>query len=100
MHLNFTDGAAPLGFEPEGRCSPCVAGDLVGIPSSPPSYLRWARNLPSLLEDPDGVDLFRRYLESEGRSHADTLDFWFACEGLRKQTDPEKISQLVKVIYR
>lgn len=99
-HGTLPEGAASLGFEPEGSCSPCGIGELSGAPSSPPSYLRWARNLPSLLEDPDGVDLFRRYLESEGRNHADTLDFWFACEGLRKQTDLEKINQLVKVIYR
>ncbi|XP_054283765.1 axin-like isoform X2 [Macrosteles quadrilineatus] len=92
-------GAAPLGFEPEGCSSP--RGGTGGEDRySPPSCLRWAQNLPSLLEDPDGVELFRRYLESEGRSHADTLLFWFACEGLRKQSDPDKISQLVRVIYR
>jgi hypothetical protein len=28
------------------------------------------------------------------------LDFWFACEGLKKQQNPDKINQLVKVIYR
>lgn len=67
---------------------------------SPPAYLRWARHLHTLLQDPDGVALFRRYLELEGRSHADTLEFWFACEGLRKQTDPEHITRLVKAIYR
>ncbi|XP_046660071.1 axin isoform X2 [Homalodisca vitripennis] len=94
-HHESLPGCAPLGFEPEGSSSPSARE-----PQSPPSCLRWARCLPALLEDPDGVELFRRYLEGEGRSHADALDFWFACEGLRKQTDPEKISQLVRVIYR
>lgn len=74
--------------------------EVGGGSHSPPPYLRWARNLHSLLEDPDGVELFRRYLEQEGQPHADTLDFWFACEGLKKQHDPDKINQLVKVIYR
>ncbi|KAG8231455.1 hypothetical protein J437_LFUL000171 [Ladona fulva] len=68
--------------------------------SGTPPYLRWARNLRSLLEDPDGVELFRRYLE--GEQCADTLNFWFACEGLKKQPndDPGRIAQLIKVIHR
>ncbi|RZF40722.1 hypothetical protein LSTR_LSTR008671 [Laodelphax striatellus] len=79
----------------EGGC-----GGGGGGSRSPPAYLRWARHLHILLQDPDGVALFRRYLESEGRVHADTLDFWFACEGLRKQQDAESVTRLVKVIYR
>ncbi|XP_030757670.1 axin isoform X2 [Sitophilus oryzae] len=67
---------------------------------SPPSCLRWANSLHALLQDGDGVKLFRQYLHSEGKQHADTLDFWFACEGLRKQQGSDKIMQLVKVIYR
>jgi hypothetical protein len=92
------DSGAPLGFEPEGSCSSAFM-EVGGGSHSPPPYLRWARNLHSLLEDPDGVQLFKRYLKQEGQPHADTLDFWFACEGLKKQ-DPDKINQLVKVIYR
>ena len=66
--------------------------------NSPPAYARWARNLHSLLEDPVGLELFKRYLDQEG--HLDPLNFWFACEGLKEQKDIEKISQLVKLIYR
>ncbi|XP_069697428.1 axin isoform X2 [Periplaneta americana] len=95
----LTDANAPLGFEPEGSCSTAFM-EVGGGSHSPPPYLRWARNLHSLLEDSDGVELFRKYLEQEGRPHADTLDFWFACEGLKKQQDSDKINQLVKVIYR
>uniref|UniRef100_A0A146KVZ0 Axin-1 n=3 Tax=Lygus hesperus TaxID=30085 RepID=A0A146KVZ0_LYGHE len=94
---SIQDGLAPLGFEPEGRSGspPCVDSRR-----SPPPYLLWARDLPSLLSDPDGVTLFKKYLNDEGKSHSDQLDFWFAIEGLRKQTDPERIAQYVKVIYR
>ncbi|KAK5640910.1 hypothetical protein RI129_009457 [Pyrocoelia pectoralis] len=67
---------------------------------SPPACLRWSYSLHTLLEDPDGIELFRRYLQSEGRPHADALDFWFACNGLRKQKEPERVQQLVKAIYR
>ncbi|PSN42646.1 hypothetical protein C0J52_08695 [Blattella germanica] len=97
----LADTSAPLGFEPEGSCSTAFM-EVGGGSSSPPSYLRWARNLHSLLEDSDGVRLFRRYLAQEGPSHADPLDFWFACNGLKKQQqeDPDKTTQLVKVIYR
>ncbi|XP_060521598.1 axin-1 isoform X2 [Cylas formicarius] len=66
----------------------------------PPSCLKWAHSLQDLLQDGDGVKLFRHYLETEGKYHADALDFWFACEGLRKQDGPDKIQQLVKVIYK
>ncbi|KAF5293498.1 hypothetical protein FQA39_LY02983 [Lamprigera yunnana] len=67
---------------------------------SPPACLRWSYSLYTLLEDPDGIELFRRYLQSEGRPHADALDFWFACKGLRKQKEPERVQQLIKAIYR
>ncbi|XP_011860610.1 PREDICTED: axin-1-like isoform X1 [Vollenhovia emeryi] len=87
------DVSAPLGFEPEGCC-----GTTTMESNSPPAYARWARNLHSLLEDPTGLELFKRYLSQEG--HLDPLNFWFACEGLKEQKDMEKISQLVKLIYR
>ena len=34
-----------------------------------PPYLRWAENLHFLLADPDGVQLFDKYLEQENCSH-------------------------------
>lgn len=34
-----------------------------------PPYLRWAENLHFLLTDPDGVELFEKYLEQENCSH-------------------------------
>jgi axin 1 len=96
MYFIFIDGSAPLGFEPEGKCGSPEGG----ISPTTPSCLRWARNLSSLLSDPEGVNLFRSYLAQEVPTHANPLDFWFACEGLRKQTDPERIAQFVKVIFR
>ncbi|XP_078046683.1 protein axin isoform X2 [Augochlora pura] len=89
------DATAPLGFEPEGCCSTTTMES-----DSPPACLQWARNLHSLLQDPVGLELFRKYLDQEGRPHANPLNFWFACEGLKEQDDPERINQLVKLIYR
>lgn len=97
-----------VGYESEGSCRPTPA---TSRPSSrhdrpcpdnpsPPSCLRWAESLHFLLEDPEGVHLFQHYLESECPPHVDALDFWFACQGLRNQSTPDKIQQLVKVIYR
>lgn len=65
-----------------------------------PPYLSWAKSLHHLLEDPDGAELFRQYLQSEGGQHANALDFWFACEGLQKLTDRDTLPQLAKVIYK
>ncbi|XP_018561819.1 axin-1 [Anoplophora glabripennis] len=95
---------ALLGYEPEGSCRPLPSASR---PSSrpcpdnpsPPSCLRWAQSLHFLLQDPEGTRLFQQYLKSECPHHADLLDFWFACEGLRKQSTPEMIHRFVKIIY-
>lgn len=68
--------------------------------SSSPSCLKWARTLSSLLEDRDGVELFKRYVELEGGIHSDRLKFYFACEGLKQQSDTEKVNQIIGAIYR
>uniref|UniRef100_H2U944 Axin-1 n=1 Tax=Takifugu rubripes TaxID=31033 RepID=H2U944_TAKRU len=79
-----------LGYEPEGSASPT------------PPYLKWAESLHSLLDDQDGIHLFRTFLGQEDR--ADMLDFWFACSGFRKldsrEGSEEKKVKLAKAIYR
>ncbi|XP_034047133.1 axin-2-like isoform X2 [Thalassophryne amazonica] len=73
--------------EPEGSASP----------DSPLS--RWTKSLHSLLGDQDGALLFRTFLERE--KCADTLDFWFACNGFRQMDlkDP-KTQRVAKAIYK
>jgi len=52
-----------------------------------------------LLQDTDGVVLFKQYLEQEGST--DMLDFWFACEGLKNEArDDAKVAQLVRLIHK
>lgn len=68
--------------------------------SSSPSCLKWAQTLSSLLEDRDGVELFKKYVESEGGIHSDRLNFYFACEGLKQQSKADKIKQIIGAIYR
>ncbi|XP_062035669.1 axin-1 isoform X1 [Lepus europaeus] len=79
-----------LGYEPEGSASPT------------PPYLKWAESLHSLLDDQDGISLFRTFLKQEGC--ADLLDFWFACSGFRKlepcDGNEEKRLKLARAIYR
>ncbi|XP_019950358.1 axin-1 isoform X2 [Paralichthys olivaceus] len=79
-----------LGYEPEGSASPT------------PPYLKWAESLHSLLDDQDGIQLFRMFLKQE--ECADMLDFWFACSGFRKQEanegNEEKKLKLAKAIYK
>lgn len=79
-----------LGYEPEGSASPT------------PPYLKWAESLHSLLDDQDGIHLFRTFLKQE--DCADVLDFWFACSGFRKQDagegSDEKKLKLAKAIYK
>ncbi|KAL1452505.1 hypothetical protein WDU94_006730 [Cyamophila willieti] len=96
------DGFAPLGFEPEGGSdgggSPSPGGGGEALSSSPPNYLEWAKSFNNLLNDPEGLHLFRKYLSAENQS--DLLEFWFACEGLKKQTNQDQINLIVKCIYR
>ncbi|XP_072299136.1 axin-1 isoform X2 [Eucyclogobius newberryi] len=79
-----------LGYEPEGSASPT------------PPYLKWAESLHSLLDDEDGINLFRTFLRQE--ECADMLDFWFACSGFRKletsEDYEEKKVKTAKVIYK
>ncbi|XP_036945414.1 axin-1 isoform X2 [Acanthopagrus latus] len=79
-----------LGYEPEGSASPT------------PPYLKWAESLHSLLDDQDGIHLFRTFLKQE--ECADMLDFWFACSGFRKleanEGNDEKKLKLAKAIYK
>ncbi|XP_041633702.1 axin-1 isoform X2 [Cheilinus undulatus] len=79
-----------LGYEPEGSASPT------------PPYLKWAESLHSLLDDTDGILLFKTFLEQE--KCADMLDFWFACSGFRKLEANEEYEErklkLAKAIYR
>lgn len=79
-----------LGYEPEGSASPT------------PPYLKWAESLHSLLDDQDGIHLFRTFLKQE--DCADMLDFWFACSGFRKLEANEgyedKKVKLAKAIYK
>ncbi|XP_033214760.1 axin-1 [Belonocnema kinseyi] len=91
---NPYDASAPLGFEPEGSCGTTTMGR-----ESPPACLRWAKNLHNLLHDPEGLELFRKYLDQEGRPHVNPLNFWFACEGLKRQRDSKQIYELIKLIH-
>ena len=87
---------APLGFEPEGS----AASSPPFTENSTPQYLKWAENLNLLLEDSDGVKLFKQFLDQEQCSN--TLDFWFACRGLKMvpPNDEAKVLSLVKLIFR
>nr|XP_053654919.1 axin-2-like isoform X2 [Cherax quadricarinatus] len=75
--------------------SPCCGGGEGG--STPPA-IRWSQSLLHLLEDPQGVHLFQEYLKEECGT-CESLNFWFACNGLRKSDHPDP-SQLVTIIWK
>lgn len=64
-----------------------------------PPYLNWARNFDCLLEDPDGVQLFKEYVEDDSPYYVDHLTFYFACEGLKLEDNLENVKRLIKAIY-
>ncbi|CAH2106094.1 unnamed protein product [Euphydryas editha] len=75
------------------------SGSSTRSPASPP-YIRWARTLHHLLEDAEGVRLFRKFVGGAGGLHVDRLNFYFAVQGLRQETEPAKIRQVVSAIYK
>ncbi|XP_070580133.1 axin-1-like [Ptychodera flava] len=81
------DIEAPLGYEPEGSASVT------------PPYTRWAESLRALLDDSEGINLFREFLKQE--RDEDSLLFWFACQGFRNKLalDPTRAGT-AKVIYK
>ena len=85
---------APLGFEPEGS----AASSPPFTESSTPPFLKWAENLNYLLEDRDGVKLYKDFLEQENCQHL--LSFWFACQGFKIMESKSKLLDLAKVIYK
>ncbi|XP_060650335.1 axin isoform X2 [Drosophila nasuta] len=97
---NECSGPRPPVPGEESRVKKMTEGVIDTSKNSPPSYLNWARTLNHLLEDRDGVELFKKYVEEEAPAYNDHLNFYFACEGLKQQTDPEKVKQIIGAIYR
>ncbi|XP_076453892.1 axin-1-like [Babylonia areolata] len=91
------DVEAPLGFEPEGS----AANSPPYSENSTPPHLKWAENLTHLLTDSEGVALFKEFLELE-QGGSDELQFWFACQGLKRKADSDSgdVSNIVKVIFK
>ena len=95
--LTKEEAEAPLGFEPEGS----AASSPPFTENTTPPYLKWAENLELLLNDREGVRLFKQFLDQE--HSAQPLDFWFACRGLKigvQSDDYPKVQSLVTLIYK
>ncbi|XP_055924019.1 axin isoform X2 [Eupeodes corollae] len=97
---NECSGPRPPVPGEESRVRKMTEGVSESSKNSPPSYLNWALRLSYLLEDRDGVELFKKYVEEEAPAYNDHLNFYFACEGLKQQSDPEKVKQIIGAIYR
>ena len=85
----------------------CGGDDRGGIEGgTPPSFVRWPEDLSQLLDDAEGVLLFRKFEEDELESSA--LEFWLACRGLKKKaretaedsTAADRLPSLTKLIGR
>ncbi|KRY66213.1 Axin-1 [Trichinella pseudospiralis] len=75
---------APLGYVPCEEESDDVSP--YSERATPP-YMRWAVDLQNVLEDFEGLQLFKKFLTNEGCENE--LDFWYACKGLKQYSDKE-----------
>lgn len=69
---------------------------------SPTTCLRWTEGLNSLLEDAEGLELFRQFLESEPSGNSKALDFVFSCRGFRlmNESDRGKLVEVARLIHK
>ena len=92
--------AAPLGFEPEGS----AANSPPYSENGTPPHLKWAENLSYLLDDSEGVELFKDFMEHEWEGGSEELQFWFACQGLKRKLGSGSldgnITDIQKAIYK
>lgn len=92
--------AAPLGFEPEGS----AANSPPYSENGTPPHLKWAENLSYLLDDSEGVELFKDFMEHEWEGGSEELQFWFACQGLKRKLGAGSldgnITDIQKAIYK
>ncbi|ELU10791.1 hypothetical protein CAPTEDRAFT_223633 [Capitella teleta] len=84
---------APLGFEPEGS----AASSPHFNENSTPPYLKWAESFEQLLDDSEGVKLFKQFCDQEQCTNS--LDFFFACKGI-KLAGSDRLQNVAKVIYK
>ncbi|XP_043936313.1 axin-related protein-like [Protopterus annectens] len=86
-------------MEPVTRRKDSDLGEPEGCAAVDSRITRWSRSIHALLDDQDGAKLFRAFLERD--TMADTVDFWFACNGFR-QMDPSssKTARVARAIYR
>ncbi|XP_063618817.1 axin [Cydia splendana] len=96
-HMSKMGASGALRSETEGSSG--SSGQSARSLASPP-YMRWARSLHDLLEDAEGVRLFRKFVSGAGALHVDRLNFHFAVQGLRQETEQTKIRQVVSAIYK
>lgn len=64
---------------------------------------KWREKLSNLLSDEKGVDLFQKFVEYEAGPHGTYtihLEFYFACEGLKQETNPKTARDAIHAIYR
>ncbi|XP_012946249.1 axin-1, partial [Aplysia californica] len=95
--------SAPLGFHPEGS----AANSPPYSENGTPPHLKWAQNLKYLLDDSEGVELFKEFMERELEGGSEELQFWFACQGLKRKIDSDSldntdstITNIQKAIYK
>ncbi|GFN86855.1 axin-1 [Plakobranchus ocellatus] len=95
-----SEEVAPLGFEPEGS----AANSPPYSENGTPPHLKWAENLGYLLDDSEGVELFKDFMEHEWEGGSEELQFWFACQGLKRKLGSGSLDgniiDIQKAIYK
>lgn len=57
----------------------------------------WGSSFDRLMKNPGGRKLFREFLVSEFSE--ENIAFWLACEQLKRESNPETIEEMARIIY-
>ena len=64
-----------------------------------PSVYNWQRDFGSLINDPEGLRVFREYIIYE-MGRPDLIDFYFACESVECPENHDSVARLARAILR
>ena len=98
LHESSIYGYSPSrksGFKPQRKVfcesEPCLGKNLTHVE-------KWLESLDNLLSDPDGVELFRKFLKTE--FSAENLEFWLAVEKYKSLKTPIEIGLQKSAIFQ
>lgn len=80
------------------NCKNCDNSEFIRLPPPTLEEIRsWGKSFDKLMHNPAGRRVFRDFLLCEYSE--ENIQFWLACEELKRETSTEKIEEKARIIY-